>query len=345
MGRRGVIREIEAPRPEDLPATPEAFLRWLGGPTLLRVRGRDPSRRRAVTTLLHGNEPSGLRALHAFLRKGGVPAVDALFFVASVEAALAPPGFAHRQLPGRPDLNRCFLPPRAGPEGELAAEALRLLREARPEYLIDVHNNTGHNPPYGVSPVVDEVHLRLVGLFGSRFIHSDIRLGGLVEATNAHFPSVVVEVGRAGDPLADQTALRGLETALALDRIDGAPAREIQILESPVRVRVAPGVALAFGAQPSAGADLTVAPDVDRHNFELLAPGVRIGWVGAPERWPVEARGADGVDVSRELFAVRDGVLETRRPLVPIMMTTHVEIARSDCLFYAVLPAASERRQ
>ncbi len=48
-------------------------------------------------------------------------------------------------LPGARDLNRCFVPPWSGPEGELAAEALRLLREAGCEALVDLHNNTGHN--------------------------------------------------------------------------------------------------------------------------------------------------------------------------------------------------------
>ena len=56
--------------------------------------GRDGSRTRVATTLLHGNEPSGLRAFLAWLRTGAVPAVDTRLIVAGVEAALAPPGFA-----------------------------------------------------------------------------------------------------------------------------------------------------------------------------------------------------------------------------------------------------------
>ena len=42
----------------------EEFLRALGGPACLFLRGQDRSRTRALVTLLHGNEPSGAIALH-----------------------------------------------------------------------------------------------------------------------------------------------------------------------------------------------------------------------------------------------------------------------------------------
>ena len=81
-----------------------------------------------------------------------------------------------------------------------------------------------------------------------------------------------------------------------------------------------------------------MARDIDRHNFERLSPGTPIGWLGRADGWPLDARDAEGREVSRLLFAARGGVLETRRSLVPIMMTTDSAIARSDCLFYAVQP-------
>ena len=114
------MRVLKAPRSEEVPPGVEEFLRWLGGPAAIRVPGRDRSRARAVTTLLHGNEPSGVRAVHAWLRSGALPAVDALLFVGAVPAALEPPGFALRSLPGAADLNRCFLAPFEGPDAELA---------------------------------------------------------------------------------------------------------------------------------------------------------------------------------------------------------------------------------
>src|SRR5678816_135503 len=89
----------------DIGETPEEFLRILRRPTWIRVAGRDRTRTRAVTTLLHGNEPSGTRALHRFLKESREPATNVLALVASVGAALEPPVFAHRTRPGRRDLN------------------------------------------------------------------------------------------------------------------------------------------------------------------------------------------------------------------------------------------------
>jgi hypothetical protein len=330
----------DAPRREALGDTPEALLAALGGPAVLRIPGRDRSRARGVATLLHGNEPSGLRALHAWLRSGALPAVDLVCFVGAVEAARRAPGFAHRMLPGRPDLNRCFVPPFAGPEGALAGEALRLLREAGCDALVDLHNNTGHNPAYGVATRADAGVIGLTALWGERLIVSDLRLGTLVEATSEDFPSVTIECGRAGDPAADRIALAGLARYAALETIETrrVHAPRMTILESPVRVCARPELRLAFAEAPVPGADLTLAGDLDRHNFELVLPGVPVGWVAAPDRWPLEAHGADGAEVSREWFALRDGLLETRRAAVPIMMTVDAAVARSDCLFYLVRP-------
>jgi hypothetical protein len=331
---------LDAPRGDALGETPEAFLAALGGPALLRVAGRDRSRARGVATLLHGNEPSGLRALHGWLRSGAVPAVDLVCFVGAVDAALRPPGFAHRMLPGNADLNRCFAPPFAGPEGEVAREALRLLRGLGCEALVDLHNNTGHNPAYAVATHADAAVLALAALFGERLIVSDLQLGTLTEATSGDFPSVTIECGRAGDPAADRAAFAGLCRYAALDRIDARAGQgpSLTILEHPVRVCARPEVRLAFGNAPVAGADLTLTGDIDRHNFELLLPGVPVGWVHAKAGWPLEARGATGGEVSHEWFELRDGLLETRLPAVPIMMTLDVAVAKSDCLFYLVRP-------
>jgi hypothetical protein len=188
--------------------------------------------------------------------------------------------------------------------------------------------------------VADAACANLASLFGERLVASDLALGTLTEATAHDFPSVAVECGRAGDPAADATALAGLTRYAALDAIETRRvlAPRMTVLERPLRVRALPEVTLAFGEAPAPGADLTLAGDIDRHNVELLMPGVPVGWIGARGGWPIEARGADGADVSRDFFEVRDGLLATRRASVPIMMTTDPAIAKSDCLFYLVRP-------
>jgi len=104
----------------------------------------------------------------------------------------------------------------------------------------------------------------------------------------------------------------------------------------PIRVEIRAGVELAFGEDRIPGADFTIARDIDRHNFEWLDAGAPIGWLGPNVERPLVAVGREHEDISDEYFAARNGVLETRRPLIPIMMTTNRRNALDDCLFYAV---------
>jgi hypothetical protein len=334
-----LLRHVEAPPASAIPVDHVAFLRSLGGPAAIRLRGRDRTRCRVVVTLLHGNEPSGLVALHGRLRDGRAPATDTLLVLGAVEAALADPPLSSRVLPDGTDLNRCFGPGAlSGPSRDLALSILEAVRAVGPEALVDIHNNTGHNPPYAVAARIGDAERHLAGLFGDRLVHYDLRIGALAEETPGLCPTVVIEAGRAGDPASDRTARRGLDRFLDAGVLfeRGSEVPRLDVFHHPVRVEIAAGVRLAWGDEPEPAAQLTIAEDIDRHNFELLLPGTELGWLAPEAPWPLVARGADGADRSHELFA-RDGArLVARRSIVPIMMTTNPEIAHSDCLFYAV---------
>lgn len=321
----------------DLPEEPADFLRRLGGPTILRLPGVDGSRTRVVTTLLHGNEPSGLRAVLRYLRGPNQPTPDALFFIASVEAALEPPAFTHRALPGVIDANRCWRPPFSTAAGGVAEAVLSRLIDVRPECLVDLHNNSGHNPAYGVAFSLGHAERSLVSLFADRVVHTPLELGTIVEATVEDFPSVTVECGRGGDPAADEVAWAGLLRFLDWEQIDfERPVQPLAVYEDPIRVCVRKGVTLAFAEAERSEVDLTISASVDRHNFETLSAGTPIGWLAPDADWPLEAWNAAGEECSQALFANDAGVLRARSPRIPIMMTTNRVIAESDCLFYSV---------
>lgn len=317
------------------------FLRQLGGPSLIRLAGRDASRTRVVTTLLHANEPSGLRAILRFLRSTEVPATDVLFFVGAVETALADPLLGHRALPGEQDANRVWSPPWNSPQGEVAREVLDRIRASHPESLVDLHNNTGHNPAYGVMFGIGSAELSLVSLFADRVVHTPIELHTLVEATQDAFPSVAIECGRAGDPVADEAAWQGLRRFLSLDEFDfDALHRPLTVLGAPVRVCLGPGFDVSFADEMDPGTAITISKDIDRHNFETLKAGVGLGWLESGATWPLSAIGGSDEECSRNLFEVDGEILRARRDFIPIMMTTNRAIAESDCLFYAVQPLA-----
>jgi hypothetical protein len=153
---------------------------------------------------------------------------------------------------------------------------------------------------------------------------------------------VTIECGRAGDPAADEVAQVGLFAFARADPLPSLAAKdaEMALYVHPRRVSLAPGARVAFAERPAPDADLTLHPDIDRHNYTRLDAGSRIGWVRDTAFWPIVERGADGRDVSSNDFALKKGrALVTTRSLVPVMMTTNPRIAAEDCLFYVVRPA------
>ncbi len=317
--------------------TAQAMLARLHAPTWFRIPGRDRGRCRAVTTLLHGNEPSGFRALHAYLASGEQPATDLLCLVGAVPAAQLDPPFSNRSLPDGRDLNRCFRAPFAGREGKLAKALLDVVEDVRPEALIDLHNTSGRGPAYAVTTTPHPAHSRLAAFFTQRVIVTDLRLGALTEATSAWFPSVVIECGGAGDPAADRAALEGLRHYAGADDALHRDPPPMEVFEHPVRVELAPNCSIAYADKPIAGVDVVLQSELDRHNFGVVAVGMPLGWVGGRGLASLRVRAAHEVRGAKELLAVRRDRLIAASAFRPLMITTQPAIAASDCLFYAVL--------
>ena len=240
-------------------------------------------------------------------------------------------------LPGRRDLNRCFRAPFDGIDGAVGEDALRLFRAVPPEAVVDLHNNTGKNPAYTVTPELGPQHLWLGRLFATRFVLSQLKLGAFSEAFEDIAPSVTVECGIAGHPESDATAYAGLRRFMAAERVETAfvSAEPLQILTDSIRVTLASGLKLAFGDMACAEAHLTLEANLDRHNFAFLPAGTPLGWVHHGGSWPVVALDESDVDRAAELFVIEGDRLLVRRSFIPIMMTTDAVVAVADCLFYA----------
>jgi hypothetical protein len=316
----------------------EDFLRGLDGPACIFVSGEDSSRTRAMVTLQHGNEPSGIFALHRWLKSARRPAVNTVFIVASVAAALEAPVFSHRSLPRARDLNRCYRQTFEDAQGKLAEEILEILHMHHPEAVLDVHNTSGSGPSFGVCTHMDRQHDALVSLFTQRLIVSSLRLGALMEISEHSYPTVTIEVGGRQDEEAHELAFEGLcryfesEQVLAGEQTDWG----LELLHDPIRLELNENISLTYAESMREDYDITLKPDIEHHNFGGVQTDTVLGWARGSERSLFSAIDAGGRCAVTRLVRIEDGVLYPAAPLRMFMITNNAGIAESDCLFYAV---------
>ncbi|MCF7981607.1 MAG: succinylglutamate desuccinylase/aspartoacylase family protein [Pseudomonadales bacterium] len=334
------IHYWEAPQSDEIGETLEQFLEQLECPTWIYFPGEDNTRCRVVTTLLHGNEPSGLYAIHQWILSHETPATDLYCFLGSVSAAKHPPArFHHRMVPGRRDLNRCFRPPYNDEEGLIAADLLHRITSVQPEAVIDIHNTSGAGPSFAISTELNQKHIAVSTLFTNRLVVTDLRLGSLMDFDEGDFSITTIECGGAHDPQAHTLAYEGfkrfaLTPHLFEDGIDQKKTSDIDLYQHPIRVELIEGTGLAFANTAVEGADITLHQDVERYNFGPICRGTNLGWLGAKGLASLVARDARGYDHVSHYFELQGNCLITKQDLKLFMITKNVAIALSDCLFY-----------
>jgi hypothetical protein len=334
-----LFHRLVNPGPEDIGATAVEFLRTLPGPTHIHIHGKNRQRSRAVATLLHGNEPSGLFAIHDVLRQKIRPLIDMHFFILNVDAAKQSPGFIYRMLPHHKDLNRCFNAPfDDSDEDELAQALLGELARLSPESLIDIHNTSGSSPSFGVTTFMDELHDSLVSLFTHRLIVTDLRLGALMEVSDAMMPTVTIECGGAQDRESNLLATEGLIRYMTIDNVLGNDHSDmtLEFFHNPIRMELVAGSDIAFGDHRLVRDGVTLLPDIENFNFGFVDPENLLGFVSGELPANLSAKRINGEQCVSDYFRLEGEELYPRQRLKLFMVTSNPEIARKDCLFYFV---------
>ncbi len=325
-----MLRQYSDLPPGFLDAKPQQLEAVLGGPSLIHLPGlRD--RPLFVSTLLHGNETSGVAAIQALLRPyRGRPLPRALsLFVGNVAAARA----GLRRLEGQPDYNRIWPggDHQDTPEARMLAEVVNQMRQRRVFAAIDIHNNTGRNPHYGCVNRLDGRYLHLASLFASTVVYFTRPRGVASMAFAELCPSVTVECGRPDEAYGIEHVREFVEAALHLHEIPAQPSTTLSVYRTVATVRVPEGISFGFG---DANADLQLMEDLDQLNFRDLPAGTALARLTAPGRGRLVVEDNDGADVSDRYLARSDGELRTRVPVTPSMLTSDPRVIRQDCLCY-----------
>jgi len=328
------------PAPDDIAPTCMEFLHQLPGPTHIFIEGQEKDRCRAVVTLMHGNEPSGLHAVFGVLREAIKPLVDIHIFIPSVDAAKQAPGFIYRMLPHQKDLNRCFKEPFGDSnEDKLAEELLDNLKALNPECIIDIHNTSGSSPSFGVSTFMDDKHDALVSLFTHRMIVTDLKLGALMEISESMIPTVTIECGGIEDSESNPMALDGLIKFMTLnDVLSTKPSdMSLEFFHHPIRLELLEGSDIAYGTHSLVSDGVTLVPEIENHNFGFVDQDTLLGFVSGELKDNLTACDTKGRERITDYFRLQGDELYPAQKLKLFMVTTNPEIARKDCLFYLVL--------
>ena len=303
--------------PDGLLECPAAQL-WnvLSGPTLFDLSGGRKGTL-FITVLQHGDETSGWEAMRALLRAGGVPPL--MLFVANIDAAQA----NVRKLPDQVDFNRAW---EGGdsPEAAIAQEVTERATAAEPLVAIDIHNNTGRNPPYSVVTRTDARSLGAAAAFAQRAIVID-HPGVQTRRFSEFCTAVTVEVGTARDPSSIERAGAYMKAAFRWREPPRASARQLYLYRNLARVLID-------------GEDGAVIPrrEFETFNFERAEGGTVIANVR--DGRGLKAVDESGADVTARFFETTDGKIRLRRPVIPSMYTTDLRAARADCLCYLLEP-------
>jgi len=321
-----------------LPATPLAFLRSLTGLTVFDILGKDNSRSRVVTTLIHGNEPSGLIAAHLWLKSLEIPSVNIRIIICNPEAANTKPYFTNRYVEHSDDLNRFFAASDSdqSPVAQRARKIVELVNEVKPEAIVDLHNTSGASPAFSVSVSEEKSHKQLVKLFTKRLILSQLNVGAIMEhAFDA--PVVTIECGGADDNSAHDIASKGLMRFINRSQLFNENTDDIIVSKHPMRVELVEDASVGFSKQRLATTDLTLRADIEMLNHRLTKPGEFIGWCDPIQSMQIEAIDDNKINQIHSLFEIKNDCLFARKQMQLFMVTTSVEIATKDCLFYVSL--------
>jgi succinylglutamate desuccinylase len=301
-------------------------------PTLIELPGKH-AEPLFVSVLLHGNEPSGLKAMQMLLKKyrnKELPRALALF-IGNVYAA------KHnlRRMDNQPDYNRIWPGTEQPdcPESELVAQVYALMKGRRVFASVDIHNNTGLNPHYACINRLENRFFQLASLFGRLAVYFSHPKGVQSAAFADICPAVTLECGRPDQEHGATLALEFLDSCLHLSEFPRQQVhpQDIDLYHTVAQVKMAENITFSFN---DPNADFLLDKDIERFNFSEINAGTILGAVNNGTELPLLAYDDTGLDVTRQFFKLDGGQVQLTRPAMPSMLTLDERVIQQDCFCY-----------
>lgn len=305
------------------------LFKLLSTPTLIHLQGKK-TKPLFISTLLHGNENTGLIALQSFLKKYESKELprSLSIFIGNVNAAEKD----MRHLDKQPDYNRIW----PGTDHDECKETIMMqkvvsiMKDKQPFASIDLHNNTGRNPHYGCVNRLSPQYLQLARLFSHTVVYFTTPKGVQSEAFARMCPAVTLECGKVGELDGVEHASRFIETMIQLDHLPDHTPSDIDLFHTVARVTISDGVEFGFDGR----GDLTLDGSIELYNFREVEAGTCFASLNNSNVNGLEAWDEHENNVHDEYFEVLDKKIVLKKPMMPSMFTKNTAVIEQDCLCY-----------
>lgn len=332
MGHLNIYQDVDKFLSTDVSQLKKAF----GETGILEIKGQlDPPL--FISILQHGNEHTGYTALKDFLKKNlnrqGLLPRGIHLFLGNLEAAAA----GLRRLPQGLDYNRLW------GEQDGRGDTYHLIQAVKDYILtkphlaaIDIHNNTGRNPPYGCISHSRMENQLLASRFASRCLYFEEPSTAQTPSLQGELPAITLECGQSNEPYGLAAVARLLASLMKPEPFfhNGPFVSACVYYKNVARILLAEGARVGFSDinHPPQHHDVIFPDHFEEFNFQYL-----------PRHFPLARLGAKGAGCLTgevyepglgELLYEQDGMVRLNSPLIPIMLTTDPVILSQDCVGY-----------
>ena len=324
-----MLNETDSLPPGLLDAKAEQLLELLGAPTLIHLEGKN-RQPLFISTLLHGNETTGLHAIQQLLQayeSRPLPRSISLF-IGNVSAAAV----NQRRLESQPDYNRIWPGSHHADcaETDMMKTVSNIMRRRKPFASIDIHNNTGRNPHYACVNILNPHCLQVAGMFGGTVVYFTSPKGVQSAAFSDFCPAVVLECGQSGE--ADGITHSGdfIQSVLELDKIPSDHPAHISLFHTVARIAVPEMFSLGDGGE----ADIHLSHELESRNFDQLDAGSVFAGIRSGSAAHLAVTNESNEDVSDEYLEIVGERVVLKKNVTLSMYTTDERAIRNDCLCY-----------
>ena len=312
-----------------LNAKAETLHRILEKPSLIHLQGKEPEPL-FISTLLHGNETTGLYAVQKLLRRyqGRTLPRSISIFVGNIKAAEA----GVRRLDQQVDYNRIWPGTHQHylAEAHMVQQVTDIMRQMKVWASVDIHNNTGKNPHYACINKLQQSFMSLAGLFSETLVYFTTPKGVQSSAFAELCPSVTLECGLSGEEAGIDHVLNYLQSVLDCEDLTSYTNTDLNLFHTVARVKIPEGYSFGFDDD----ATINLLPEIENYNFCELDAGIVLAREEPGSSAFLQAFDDDEREVGREFFEYTGEKILLKKPVMPAMLTMDTQVIRQDCLCY-----------